>query len=46
MTMDVMTGCGGYRYVICINPYHKSYFGDGVYINAFIYIDPTHNIIL
>ena len=43
--MNVMAGCGGYQYVICINPYHKSYYGD-VYINASIYIDPIHYIIL
>ena len=37
--------CGGYRYVICINPYPKSYYAD-VYINACIYLDPIHYIIL
>ena len=43
--MNAMAGCGGYRYVICINPYHKSYYGD-VYINASICLDPIHYIIL
>ena len=45
MTMNVMAGCGGYPYVICINPYHKSYDGE-VYLNAYIYLDPIHYKIL
>ena len=44
-TMNVMADCCGYGYVICINPYHKSYYGD-VHINASVYLDPFHYIIL